>query len=116
MVRIAIIGAGYVGKIHAGLLHAHVENGCVVAVADSVAEKAEAPAAAERGMYIFCEKPLAGSNDEAERMIKAVNRCNVKAIAGHVLVGQRLKVGCGGEGAMRRRLRVSGKMLMGQGL
>lgn len=123
MVRIAIIGAGYIGNIHARVIHDHIDNASVAAVFDSIPEKGRMLAddigadafddvtamlgsteidavavcsptvshqayvtiAAERGKHVFCEKPLAHSLDEADRMIKIVSRKGVQAMSGHVL-------------------------------
>jgi predicted dehydrogenase len=39
MVRVAIIGAGYIGRIHAHILHHQVKNASVIAVFDTVHQK-----------------------------------------------------------------------------
>jgi predicted dehydrogenase len=123
MVRIAIIGAGYIGNIHARVIYDHIDNASVVAVFDSIPDKGrtlagyigadafdDVPAmlkfaeidavavcspteshqayvtlAAERGKHVFCEKPLAHSLEEADRMIEAVRQNGVKAMCGHIL-------------------------------
>jgi len=41
--------------------------------------------AAERGLDLFCEKPLAGSLAEANRMVKAVRKAKVKCMVGHCI-------------------------------
>jgi len=123
MVNIAIIGAGYIGKIHASVLRQFSDRASVSAVFDSLPDKGRALAeeigadafddvssmlhsddidavavcsptvshetyvslAAERGKHVFCEKPLAQSLDEADRMIQIVRRNGVQAMSGHVL-------------------------------
>lgn len=45
------------------------------------AEQTEAAAAA--GLHVFCEKPMAASVEEADRMIDACERANVKLMIGH---------------------------------
>ncbi len=45
------------------------------------AEQTEAAAAA--GLHVFCEKPMAASVAEADRMIDACNRAGVKLMIGH---------------------------------
>jgi predicted dehydrogenase len=123
MIGIAIIGAGYIGNIHARVIQEHIDEASVVAVFDSIPDKGRMLAedigaeafdnvsallrsddidivavcsptashqayvtrAAERGKHVFCEKPLAQSLDEADRMIEAVRRNGVRAMCGHVL-------------------------------
>jgi predicted dehydrogenase len=45
MVRIALVGTGYIGKLHAQVIHGHVQNARVVSVTDSVSQKGQALAA-----------------------------------------------------------------------
>jgi myo-inositol 2-dehydrogenase/D-chiro-inositol 1-dehydrogenase len=123
MVKIALVGTGYIGKIHASVLRDRIPNASVVAVTDALARKGRAFAdeigvqfysdleklldavnvdaviictptdsharyteqAAKKGKHVFCEKPLAHSLDEADRMIEAVHRKGVQAMSGHVL-------------------------------
>jgi predicted dehydrogenase len=123
MVRVAIIGAGYIGTIHAQILHTRIDQAKVVMVSDSVKEKGQALAsslgvpfcqncheavvseqvdavaictptashaeyflaAVEAHKHIFCEKPLAASKKDADRMIDASRKLNRKAMSGHVL-------------------------------
>lgn len=42
MVRIALVGTGYIGKLHTQVVSNHVQNGTVVAVTDSVPQKGKA--------------------------------------------------------------------------
>ena len=42
MVRVAIIGAGYIGKIHAQSLQTQIDQAKVVMVSDTVKEKGQA--------------------------------------------------------------------------
>jgi predicted dehydrogenase len=123
MVRIAIVGAGYIGQLHAHILHKEFENASVVAIVDKEEKKGRKLASdtggvyysdfemmlkkedadvvaictptrlhanmvlksAEAGKHIFCEKPLAPTVHDALRMIKAVKRYKITAMAGHVL-------------------------------
>ena len=123
MIKIALIGTGYIGMLHARIIRDHIDNGTVVAATDAVPEKGKAfteelgvpfytdieklldaaqvdvvaictpteshaeylEVAVERGKHIFCEKPLAQSLKEADRMIESVHSAGVKAMSGHVL-------------------------------
>jgi len=123
MIRIAIVGAGYIGQLHARLLHKEFQNVSVAAIVDKEEEKGRKLASdagavyysdfetmlkqedtnvvaictptllhadmvlksAEAGKYIFCEKPLAPTMNDALRMIEAVNKYKITAMAGHVL-------------------------------
>jgi UDP-N-acetylglucosamine 3-dehydrogenase len=123
MIGIALVGAGYIGCIHAHIIEHLHDIARVVAVTDAVPEKGKAfsdkigaafypnletvldnaevdvvavcsptpsheayvTLAAGRGKHVFCEKPLAQSLDEADRMIEAVRRNEVRAMSGHVL-------------------------------
>ena len=42
MIRIAIVGTGYIGKLHAQVIGSRMKNGIVVAVTDSVSQKGKA--------------------------------------------------------------------------
>ena len=122
MVKVAIIGAGFIGEIHANS-YKQIKNANVVAVVDKVERKgiklAEkigtsfyedlndlfenqevdcidictptflhadmAVRAAEAGKNVFCEKPLALSLKEADRIIEALKKNKVKAMVGHVI-------------------------------
>jgi predicted dehydrogenase len=123
MVKVGIIGAGYIGRIHAYIIQKEIESAAVTAVTDSVADKGKGLAyelgadfypdvrsmlksdgfdtvavctptlshseyvilAAQEKKHIFCEKPLAMSIPDADRMIEAVHKNGVKAMSGHVL-------------------------------
>ncbi len=122
MVNIAIVGAGFIGKIHSDS-YKQIDNANVVAVVDKVEKKGKELASANDAKYyaeldqcldkeeidnvdvcvptflhpeivekaarakknIFCEKPMALSLDDADKMIKVVEENNVKAIVGHVV-------------------------------
>lgn len=122
MVKVAIVGAGFIGEVHANSMH-KLENAKVAAVVSSrekegaeFAEKfgarrystleelleqgdvdcvdictptflhaAMTEKAAEAGKHILCEKPLALSIGDVDKMIKVVRKNNVKAMAGHTL-------------------------------
>lgn len=122
MVKIALVGAGFIGQTHANC-YKKIENVDVVAVVDKVEEKGKKLAkelnasfynhinellddknidcidicvptflhsdmvvrVANAGKHVFCEKPLALSLKEADKMIKAVKTNNVKAMVGHAL-------------------------------
>jgi predicted dehydrogenase len=123
MIRIGLIGAGYIARVHASVLQHQVENASIAAVADTVDERRAALAeelgvpsyhsaeemlesepmdavavctptashaeylilAARSGKHVFCEKPLALSLEEADRMIEMVQTSGVTAMSGHVL-------------------------------
>jgi UDP-N-acetylglucosamine 3-dehydrogenase len=123
MIEIALVGAGYIGRIHAQIIGSLGDTARVVAVTDRIGKKGKALSdeigaafypnletllanvevdavavasptesheayvtlAARRGKHVFCEKPLAQSLDEADRMIEAVRNNGVGAMAGHVL-------------------------------
>jgi predicted dehydrogenase len=123
MKKVAIVGAGYIGKLHADILCNKIENTCVTAVTDNVEKKGRDLADKTGAVYykdfdtmvlkadadviaictptflhtemvikaagakkdIFCEKPLALSVADAEKMITAVRDNKVNVMAGHVL-------------------------------
>lgn len=122
MVKVAVIGAGFIGDVHANSIH-RLENAEVSAVVSSrekegkefadkfgakhfisleqLLREGEADCvdictptfvhpemvqmSAEAGKHILCEKPLALSLKDTDRMIKAVRGNKVKAMAGHTL-------------------------------
>lgn len=122
MVKVAVVGAGFIGEVHANSMQ-RLDNAEISAVVSSrekeggdFADKygarhftslenllAEGNAdcvdictptfvhpemvlrCAEAGKHILCEKPLALSLREVDKMIKAVRANNVKAMAGHTL-------------------------------
>jgi predicted dehydrogenase len=122
MVKIAIIGAGFIGNVHLEAF-SNISAAKVVAVADSNEEKGRETAAkagadyygdidellkksdadvidictptfmhadmvgqaAKSGRHIFCEKPLALDLKEADAMVDAVKKNNIKGMVGHVL-------------------------------
>jgi len=122
MIKVAIVGAGFIGEVHANS-YKQIENADVVAVVDKVEKKGKklaekigasfyvdldglfknedvdsidictptflhadmAVRAADAGKNVFCEKPLALSLEEADRIIEAVKKNNVKAMVGHVM-------------------------------
>lgn len=122
MIKIAIIGAGHIGSVHAKAID-QIDEVKLVAVHDVLKTKAESFAekngchwytdindmfdqekidavaictptflhakmaefAADKKKHIFCEKPLALSLTEADRMIEAVKMNNVKSMTGHIL-------------------------------
>ena len=123
MKKVAIAGAGYIGKLHSEILNGKIKDACVTCVTDKVEKKGRyladktgavyysdfdtmlskgdfdvaaicTPTFLHAGMVekaayskkdIFCEKPLALSLVDADRMIAAVKKNNVNAMAGHVL-------------------------------
>jgi UDP-N-acetylglucosamine 3-dehydrogenase len=123
MVRVGILGAGYIGRIHAQILHTQIDQAKVAVVSDTVKEKGQALAsdlgvpfyqdcydviesdeidavvistptpthaeyfiaAAENQKHIFCEKPLAVSLIDADKMIHTFRKHKLKAMSGHVL-------------------------------
>jgi predicted dehydrogenase len=123
MIRIAVVGAGYIGRLHAVILHREFSKASVVAVVDKEEEKGRKLASdvdavyysdfdqmlereecsvvaictptllhadmvlqsAESGKSIFCEKPLAPTGNDVLRMIAAIKKHKVTAMAGHVL-------------------------------
>ncbi len=122
MVKIAVVGAGFIGEVHAKSLQ-KVENAEITAVVssrekegkefadkygarlypdlDSVLEEGDIECvdlctptftheemtikSAEAGKHILCEKPLALSVKEIDRMIAAVKANGVKAMSGHTM-------------------------------
>ncbi|MGM0366653.1 MAG: Gfo/Idh/MocA family protein [Actinomycetota bacterium] len=122
MVNIAIVGAGFIGKIHSDS-YKQIDDANVVAVVDKVKDKGRelssqhgaayysdidecllkedvdnvdicvptflhaelTTKAADAGKNVFCEKPMALSLDEADRMIEAVEANNVEGMVGHVI-------------------------------
>lgn len=119
MLRVGIVGAGFMGNMHANV-YSHLPGVKLVGVADIRKEKAEEVArtygaetyssfeemlddveldivdiclptylhceytvkAALAGKHVFCEKPMAMSLDEADKMIEAANRSGVKFMIG----------------------------------
>jgi len=122
MVRVAVIGAGFIGEVHANSLN-RLDNAEISAIVSSREKEGKEFAdkygarhftsldalltegevdcvdictptfvhtemtikAAEAGKHILCEKPLALSVRDVDRMIKVVRGNNVKAMAGHTL-------------------------------
>lgn len=122
MVKVAVVGAGYIGKVHADSLK-RVENADITAVVssretegkefadkygakhfktvDELLQEGDADCVdictptfvhlemtekiASAGKHILCEKPLALSLKDVDKMIKWVKENNVKAMAGHTL-------------------------------
>lgn len=122
MVRIGIVGSGFMARTHVGA-YASIEDADVVAVAspntadefiaehgldaetyttaidlfddadvDAVDICTPTPthrelveAAADRGLATFCEKPLAGSLDDAHAAAEAVDEAGIQFMVGHVL-------------------------------
>jgi len=122
MVKVAVIGAGFIGETHLNNLN-EIENANIVAIVDKVEKKGKKIAekfntkyytnlddllnnedldcvyvcvptflhsevvrrVANAGKHIFCEKPLALSLKEIDKMIEAVKVNKVKSMVGHVL-------------------------------
>ena len=121
MVRVAIVGAGFVGKIHADA-YRQIDGAAVVFVVDSNEEAGKelaknngaeylrsvdelskrngfdsvdicvptflhhdiAVRAAQMKKHTFCEKPMALTVEDAEKMIAAAKTSNIKSMVGHV--------------------------------
>jgi len=115
-VRVCVIGAGRVGRVHSTNISCRIPLAELVAVVDQAVEAAKALAsdlkvnyytslsealkkedfdavfittptfthcdlaveAAEAGKHVFCEKPMALNLEEADKMISAARRNNVK--------------------------------------
>jgi predicted dehydrogenase len=122
VIRIALVGTGFIAKVHAASIRS-LPNARLTAVVSSSAEKGlnfarefgaklypslgsvlaggdvdavdictptylhadMVVAAAAAGKHILCEKPIALSLTDADRMIKAVEKNGVKAMSGHAL-------------------------------
>lgn len=122
MIKVAIIGAGYIGGVNANACD-KTEDAKVVAVVDKDFQKAKLLAqkinaepynsleeilikkeidvvgictptflhadmvekCAKASKHIFCEKPVALSIEEVNRMIQAIKKYKVKSMVGHVL-------------------------------
>ncbi|MFP4563337.1 MAG: Gfo/Idh/MocA family protein [Spirochaetia bacterium] len=122
MVKVAVVGAGFIGEVHAGGL-SKLDNADITAVVSGREKEGKEFAdkygarhfstlkellkegdvdcvdlctptfthpdmvvkSAEAGKHILCEKPLALTLKDADRMIKAVQTNKVKAMAGHTL-------------------------------
>lgn len=122
MARVALIGTGFIGEVHAGA-YGKIDNAQLVAVVSTTEQKGRAFArkhgaryypslpdalqeeeidcvdictptklhadmtiqAAQAGLNILCEKPLALNLEDADRMIEAVRKAGVKAMAGHTI-------------------------------
>jgi len=122
MVNIAILGAGFIGDIHASI-YKKIRNANVIAFYDVVEERAKSLSekygskyylkeddifnndsiecidvctppymhaglsikAAENKKHLFCEKSIALSLKDAEKVIAAVSKNRIKAMSGHVL-------------------------------
>jgi UDP-N-acetylglucosamine 3-dehydrogenase len=121
MLKVAILGLGFMGKLHAqvyarmphvqliavgGCRRERFENWCSPCHVDFYANSDALLAAgadvldvclptflheefvvraAERGIHILCEKPLALTISEVDRMLTAVNRAGVTLMVGQVL-------------------------------
>lgn len=122
MIKVALIGIGYIGNAHLSALKQignaqltaivdyHEENGrkaahennakyfknidellksddidCVDICVPTFAHAELAVKAANAGKHVLCEKPLTLSLNDADEMINAVKKNNVKAMTGHVL-------------------------------
>ncbi len=122
MIKIAIVGAGFIGEIHANA-YKEIDGAEIVAVVDKSTEKGKKLAqninaeyyedldnlleirdidcvdicvptflhhdmvlkAAARNKHIFCEKPLALTLEDAEKMVGAVKDKETKSMVGHEL-------------------------------
>jgi len=122
MVRVALIGTGFIGEVHANS-YANIENAELAAIISTTEERGRefagrfgaryypnlqealknesidcvdictptvvhadmAVEAAEAGLNILCEKPLALTLEDADRVIEAVERKSVKAMAAHTM-------------------------------
>lgn len=122
MVNIAIVGGGFIGKIHSDS-YKQIDDANVVAVVDKVEEKGKKLASEQNAKYyadiddcldkedidnvdvcvptflhaemvkkaaeakknVFCEKPIALSLKDADRMIEVVKKNKVKAMVGHAI-------------------------------
>jgi predicted dehydrogenase len=69
----------------AGDLLAHPGLEGVIIALPPYLHAASAVEAAEAGLHIFVEKPMALDTDNCRRMISAAERCGVKLMVGHVL-------------------------------
>lgn len=122
MLKVGIIGAGFMGKLHAAC-YPHVKDAQLVKVADVDLPRAQELAktynisaiqepneiitdpeidivdvclptylhaeyvikAAQAGKHVLCEKPIALSLTDAEQMIAAAQKANVKFMVAHVV-------------------------------
>ena len=122
MLKVGIIGAGFMGKLHAAC-YPYVKGAKLVEVADADLDRAQEIAkihnayatqdpdeviadtevdivdvciptylhaeyvikAAQAGKHILCEKPIALSLTEAEQMLAAAQKTNVKFMVAHVV-------------------------------
>ena len=122
MVRVALVGTGFIGEVHANS-YASIENAELTAVISTTEEKGKkfaekfgaryypnlrallrnekidcvdictptkfhvdmAVEAAESGLDILSEKPIAVTLEDADRMIQAVGESGVKAMVGHTM-------------------------------
>ncbi|MFO7928359.1 MAG: Gfo/Idh/MocA family oxidoreductase, partial [Candidatus Humimicrobiaceae bacterium] len=120
MVNIAIVGGGFIGKIHSDS-YKQIDDANVVAVVDKVEEKGKKLASEQNAKYyadiddcldkedidnvdvcvptflhaemvkkaaeakknVFCEKPIALSLKDADKMIEVAKKNKVKAMVGH---------------------------------
>jgi predicted dehydrogenase len=123
MNTIALVGVGYIGKLHANVIRNNFPEARIAAIVEEVEPKGRAFAAecgaqycaslaealalpeidtvaictptflheemvfeaVNRGKRIFCEKPLAVSVRQADRMVAAVRKSGTVALCGHVL-------------------------------
>jgi len=77
MVNIAIIDADAFDDV-SSMLHSD-DIDAVAVCSPTASHETYVSLAAERGKHVFCEKPLAQSIDEADRMIRIVRRNDVQA-------------------------------------
>jgi predicted dehydrogenase len=122
MVKVALVGTGFIGEIHAKS-YENIQNANLAAVISTTPEKGRqfaekfgasyypnlqellkkeevdcvdictptyvhadmAVEAAEAGLHVLCEKPIAITLKEADRIIEAVAKGTVKAMAGHTM-------------------------------